>query len=126
MPASPKGSAMDDPVPVLFFAGLFIFLTLTAYFRYKLRMSALEKGLALPETPKGDVRKAAIVLIALGLGYAISMYITLSNVNEPDAPAMAVSIWGIVPILIGAGLWRYRQITEKERQLEDRSTLPLT
>ncbi len=117
---------MDDPVPIFFFTGVFLFLILTAYYRYKLRMSALEKGLALPQSPKSDVRKSAIVLIALGLGYSISMYTTLSMVDDHDAPALAVSIWGIVPILIGAGLWFYRQMTEKERKLEERTTLPLT
>lgn len=118
---------MHDAVAIFFFPCLFLFLILRTYFRYKLHTSALEKGLALPEIPKdkGDLRKPAIVLIALGLGYSISMYITLSNVNDPDAPAMAVSIWGIVPILIGAGLWCYRQMTEKERKLEERGTPPL-
>ncbi len=115
-----------DWVPIVMFGGLFLFLILRSYFRYKLHTTALEKGLALPETPRGDVRKSAIVLIALGVGYSISMFITLSSINDPDAPALAVSIWGIVPILIGAGLWRYRQITEKETQEERRDTSALT
>ncbi|MBI2503429.1 MAG: hypothetical protein HYW07_09405 [Candidatus Latescibacteria bacterium] len=89
--------------------------------------SALEKGQALPETPKGDVRKSAIVLIALGLGYSIAIYTTLSFVTDGDAPEpLAVSIWGIVPMLIGAALWLYWRMTEKERKLEGHSTPPLT
>lgn len=112
--------------PVLLFGLLFLFLSIRSYFRYRLRASALEKGLALPEIPKdkGDLRKPALVLIALGLGFSIAMYTTLSMVPDADAPALAVSIWGIVPILIGAGQWFYWRMTEKERKMEHHGPLP--
>jgi len=114
----------DIIVPVLIFGGLFLFLILRSYFRYKLHRTAVEKGQPLPETPRsrGDIRKPALVLIALGLGYSISMFVTLNSINDPDAPAVAVSIWGIVPLLIGAGQWLYWRMTEKERQQEAPST----
>jgi hypothetical protein len=112
--------------PVLIFGGFFLFLILRGYFRYKLHLAAVEKGQPLPETPrsKGDLRKQAIVLIALGLGYSISMFTTLSYVDDHDAPALAVSIWGIVPILIGAGLWFYWRMAELERRMEHHGPLP--
>lgn len=112
-------------VPIIMFSGLFLFLSIRSYFRYKLRASALEKGQALPETPKGDLRKSALVLIALGLGYSIAVHITLSYTPGGPEPFMA-SIWGIVPIFIGAALWLYWRMTEKEKQVEGRGTPPLT
>lgn len=121
---------MDDTwVPVIMFGGLFLFLILRSYFRYKLHRTAVEKGQPLPETPRirGDARKSALVLVTLGLGFMIAMQVTLSYAPDHDTPApIAVSIWGIVPILIGAGLWRYRQLAEKERVPEERSASPLT
>ena len=108
-----------DMVPILAILGVFVYLILKTYFRYKLRMSALEKGLPLPEDPKnhqGDLRKSALVLIALGLGYAIAIHTTLSYVSDADTPApIAISIWGVVPILIGAGLWIYWRMVNKEQ-----------
>ncbi|MBM3277042.1 MAG: hypothetical protein FJY95_03045 [Candidatus Handelsmanbacteria bacterium] len=112
-------------VPVVIFGGLFLFLILRSYFRYKLHRTAVEKGQPLPETPRsrGDIRKPALVLIALGLGFMVAMQTTLSYVPDHDAPApIAVSIWGIVPLLMGAGQWLYWRITEKERQQEAPST----
>ncbi len=114
-------------VPIVMFGGLFLFLIMTGYFRYKLHASALEKGLALPESPKGDLRKKALVLIALGLGYSIAVHTTLSFETDADAVApLAASIWGIVPILIGAGQWLYWRMTEKERAELDRGQASLT
>lgn len=115
--------------PFLIFGAFVLFLIIRAYFRYKLHASALEKGLALPETPKdkSDVRKPALVLIALGLGYSISVYTTLSFGHDaPTVAPLAASIWGIVPILIGAAMWLYWRMTEKEKQVEGRGTPPLT
>ncbi len=114
-------------IPITIFGGLFLFLFARVYYRYKLHATALEKGQALPETPKGDVRKSALVLIALGLGYSIAVHTTLSFETDHDAIApLAASIWGIVPILIGVGQWLYWRMTEKERKLEERSAPPLT
>ena len=117
-----------DMVPALAISGFFVYLVLKTYFHYKLHMSALDKGQPLPESPRnrGDLRKPALVLIALGLGYAISIYTTLSLVPDADAPALAVSIWGIVPILIGAGLWIYWRMKEKERAESERVPSSLT
>ena len=113
--------------PVLLFGLLFLFLGIRSYFRYKLHASALEKGLALPESPKGDLRKKALVLIALGLGYSIAVHTTLSFETDADAVApLAASIWGIVPILIGAGQWLYWRMTEKERAGLERGQASLT
>ena len=106
-----------DMVPALAISGFFVYLVLKTYFRYKLHMSALEKGQPLPESPKnrGDLRKSALVLITLGLGYAIAIHTMLSYIPDADTPApIAISIWGIVPILIGAGLWIYWQMVNKE------------
>ena len=109
-------------------SGLFLFLILRSCFRYRLHLTAVEKGQPLTETPRnrGDARKSALVLIALGLGYMISMFTALSYVGDHDAPPLAISIWGIVPILIGAAMWLYWQMTEKERVQEERSDSPLT
>ena len=110
-----------DMVPALAISGVFIYLILKTYFRYKLHMSALEKGQALPESPRtrGDLRKPALVLITLGLGYAIAIHTMLSYIPDADTPApIAISIWGIVPILIGAGLWIYWRMVNKD-QVQD-------
>lgn len=115
--------------PVLLFGLLFLFLIMRGYFRYKLHTTALEKGLALPETPKdkGDLRKPALVLIALGLGYSIAVYTTISFGHDAHTVApLAASIWGIVPILIGAAMWLYWRMTEKERAREEKTSPSLT
>ena len=121
---------MDDTwVPIVMFGGLFLFLILRSYFRFKLHRTAVERGQPLPEAPKsrGDARKSALLLVALGVGFSIAMQVTLSYAPDADTPApIAVSIWGIVPMLIGAGQWLYWRMTEKERKLEERTTPPLT
>ena len=112
-----------DMVPILAILGVFVYLILKTYFRYKLHMSALEKGQPLPESPKnhrGDLRKSALVLIALGLGYAIAIHTMLSYVTDADTPApIAISIWGIVPVLIGAAMWLYWRMVNKGRKEEE-------
>ena len=104
-----------DMVPILAISGVFIYLIFKTYFRYKLHMRALEKGQALPESPRnrGDLRKPALVLIALGAGYSIAIFATLSVMPDKDTPALAAGIWGIIPILIGAALWAYWQMVNK-------------
>lgn len=119
----------DSWVPIVMFGGLFLFLILRSYFRYKLHRTAVEKGQPLPETPKnrGDARKSALLLVALGVGFSIAMQVTLSYAPDADTPApIAVSIWGIVPILIGAGQWLYWRMTEKERAELERGQASLT
>ena len=114
-------------IPITIFGGLFLFLIARVYFRYRLHTTALEKGQALPEIPKGDARKSALVLIALGLGFMIAMHTTLSFVHDGDTPEpIAISIWGIVPMLIGSGQWLYWRMTEKERLEKERGPASLT
>lgn len=51
--------------------------------------------------------------VAVGLGFSIAMWVTRGFVSDPDAPSsLQASIWGIVPILIGAALWIYRRISD--------------
>ena len=93
--------------------GLIVYFTLKQRFQKEVHLAALEKGDPV-EFPQADLRKPALVLIALGLGYSISSYVAFSLASDPDFHPLQFSIWGIIPILIGAFLWIYRNMQEKE------------
>lgn len=112
-------SVMTGLVFITFFSGLFAYLVLRQNNQRKVYLAAIEHGasIPLPRNPRTDARRPALVLMAAGLGFFIAMYATLSLVHEADAPApLAVSIWGVIPILIGGALWVYQRISIKERQ----------
>ena len=120
--AAPQGSTWDEDelailVPIIFIVAVFSFLILKYYFDSRVQRAAIEHGQLIPQRQPSDPRKAALILIALGLGYSIAVYVTL-NTNEPEQ-AWTASIWGIVPLLIGAGLWIYYRIFEKERDAQE-------
>jgi hypothetical protein len=101
----------------LIVAGSFLYLILKRKNQKEVELAAIAKGISLPERPKKDARKPALVLIALGLAYFIATLVTLSTLDDPHAPApLAVSIWGIVPLLLGAALWIYWQIGIKGQE----------
>ena len=104
-------------VPITLFGGLFLFLILGAYYRHKVYLAAIEKGQSLPARPKMDLRKTALVLIALGAGFSIATHVTITLADHHTSPLVG-SIWGIVPILIGAALWVYWRMVEKEQKKE--------
>ena len=120
--AAPMGSTWDEDelailVPIIFVVALFTFLILRLYFDSRVQRAAIEHGQLIPQRQPTDPRKAALILIALGLGYSIAVYVTLIA-NEPEQ-ALTASVWGIVPLLIGAGLWIYYRIFEKERDAQE-------
>ena len=107
----------------LFVVGMLLYFILKKRYQKEIYIAAIEKGMSVPEmdrkTPT-DLRKPALILIALGLGFSIATFVTISYVSDPDAVSpLQISIWGIVPILIGVALLVYRRIAEQE-QAENR------
>jgi hypothetical protein len=102
---------MHDLIPITLFIGLFGWLIARQHYRtYEtLQMAALQRGLAVtPPTPPCDRQLVATVLIAIGVGFAIASFVSTSL--EPDSgvgAALAVSIWGLVPLLVGLALRRH-------------------
>ena len=114
----PVTEVMNKLIPIVFCAGLFVFLILRQYYQKKVDMAAIEKGIFRPpeKSPK-DLRKPALVLVALGLGYFIAMQVTFGYMTYKHAPVpLQVSIWGIVPILIGVALWMHCRLKAKEQE----------
>jgi hypothetical protein len=59
----------------------------------------------------------ALILIALGIAFAIAMGTTLGLIPDSDAPhPLAVAIWGLVPVLLGAALWIYHGMAAREQR----------
>ena len=108
-----------SPFPLLGI-GLVIYHTLKRRYEKEIYTAAIDKGMPVPDMPKpkpSDPRKAALVLIALGIGYFIATVVTVSFITKPDAPSpLQVGIWGIIPVLIGMALWYYDRMIRKETQ----------
>ncbi len=95
---------------------------LTAYHFRRLtsqeRIHAIEKGVSIPfETldPReraARTRRWGIVLVALGIGFALALVIVAIGGNERDAYS-AVG-FGLIPALIGAGLLIEYRLRSKE------------
>ncbi|MFA6108033.1 MAG: hypothetical protein WDA75_04610 [Candidatus Latescibacterota bacterium] len=105
-------------VPITFFAGLFAWLVYRRHCltQQKVQLAAIERGLLnLPAPAPNDHRKIAWVLIALGLGFAIAIHVSLSLVPDTELETpLAVSVWGIIPILVGGALWLYHLQVSRE------------
>ena len=101
---------MGISVPIVALAGLFVFLTLRYYFESKVQRAAIEKGQPIPLRQPTDARKPALILIALGLGYGIAAYLAV----PAEETALSASVWGIVPLLIGIGLFVFHYLKVKE------------
>lgn len=111
---------MGHLVPITLIAGLFAWLILRGHYRTqeKIQLAAIERGLLNLPTPAApaDMRKTAWVLIALGLGFAVAIHVSLSQVPDTELETpLAVSIWGIVPILVGGALWLYHLRVNREK-----------
>ena len=105
---------------VLAAVGLAVDFILRQRYQRDVHLAAIEKGMAVPELPKKrplDLRKPALILLALGVGYTIAMFVTVSLTDNARVSAMAVAIWGIVPVLIGLALLKYRKLAERDRLL---------
>jgi len=67
------------------------------------RLAAIAKGVAVPMAdelpPHARSRKAAILLIAGGVGYTLA-FVTLARF-EPDS--LEAAVFGIIPVAIGIG-----------------------
>ena len=102
-------------LPISLIICVFGFLTLRYYFESRVYRAAIEAGQPIPEKSQTDPRKAALILIAIGLGYGISAYVAIRS-HTPDA--LGFAIWGLIPVLIGVGLWLYYRMTNKESEEE--------
>ena len=98
--------------------GVVVYLVLKQRYQRDIYLAAIEKGMAVPELPKKqpvDLRKPALILIALGLGFFVAMLVTIGLVENAKVPALAVAVWGLVPVLIGLALLKVRKLTERDR-----------
>ena len=105
-------------IPLAIVVGLFSYLILKQRYRKEVYIAAIEKGASVPDLAEAplDLRKPALLLIALGLGFSIATHVTLSYVSDSSAPSpLQVSIWGLVPILIGLALLAYKRLADKDR-----------
>ena len=119
---------MENLVPITFFAGLFTWLILRRHYRTQqaIQTAAIARGLTtVPPVAPSDPRQLAWVLIALGLGFAIATHVSISLAphHAMDSP-LAVSIWGVVPILVGAALWAYHRRGVRPAAAEVKAELP--
>jgi hypothetical protein len=109
-----------SPLPLLVI-GLTIYRIFKRRYQKEIYVAAIAQGLPVPEMEeptRSDLRKPGIVLIALGIGYFIAMFITISfveNVGHAPAP-LQVSIWGIVPLLIGLSMFYYERMVKREAE----------
>ncbi len=110
-----------SPLPLLVI-GMTTYLILKRRYQKEVYTAAIAAGLPVPqmeEPTRSDLRRPAIVLIALGIGFFIAMTVTLSFVTKSHAPApLQVSIWGIVPLLIGVSMWLYEKMASREAESE--------
>ncbi len=103
---------------ILLVVGLTLYHILKQRYQRDIYLSAIEKGMPVPELPKRgpvDLRKPGLILIAIGVGFFIAMLVTLSLVDNAKASPLAVAIWGIVPVLIGLALLKVRKLAERDR-----------
>ncbi len=110
------GGILFLPLPIIA-AGIILYPILKQYNRRKVFIAAIEKGASLvdiPQEAEGDLRKPSLVLIAIGLGFSIATFVTLSYIDVSEAPPLMVSIWGIVPILVGIALMIYRRLADSD------------
>lgn len=104
-------------VPITLMICVFGFLTLRYYFESRVYRAAIEAGQPIPQKSQTDPRKAALILIAIGLGYGVSAYVATRS-HTPDA--LGFAIWGLIPVLIGVGLWLYYRMTDNEKEDEEK------
>jgi hypothetical protein len=123
------GSGTEDLFAIVIFGspfplavvGLTIYKILKRRYQKEVYTAAIGHGMPVPEMEqpaRSDLRKPGIVLIALGLGYFIAMFVTIStlkNVGHAPAP-LSASIWGIVPLLIGISMFYYDRMIRKEEK----------
>jgi hypothetical protein len=112
---------VHDLVPITLLVGLFTWLIVRRYCstQEKLQLAAIERGLLnLPAPAQHDGRRTAWVLIALGAGFGVAAHVTLSLSPEVEVSPLAVSIWGLVPVLVGVALGEYHRRSRKEREAQ--------
>ncbi len=97
-------------VPMTLSVSFFVYLTLRSYQTRRVQIAAIEHGLPIPQGQPSDSRKPGFVLIALGLGFGIATYVALE-----DEQAIRVSIFGLIPMLIGAGLLLYHHVANRDQ-----------
>jgi len=95
--------------------GLFVYLIMRERYQRDVYRSAIEKGMPVPDKPAADYRKPALILLAVGAGYTIAITASAIAAGRWDVAAGA-GVWGLIPILIGAALWRYGQLAAKGRE----------
>ena len=102
--------------PIVFMVSVALYLILRLRYKRDIYLAALEKGLPAPEQPQTDMRKPALLLIALGLGFSIASYVAVSYATRVQAHPAQVCIWGIVPIFIVVALLIYRRLAAKDQE----------
>jgi len=100
-------------------AGIFVYMVMRERYQRDVYRAALEKGIPPPERPVPDPRKAALVLMSLGAAYSVAAALTFIAANRWDI-ALGASVWGVVPLFIGAALYRHGQVQAGERHLRNR------
>ena len=99
---------MGTLIPIIFMVVVAVFLILKHYYQKQIYVAAIEKGMPIPEKHEGDPRKPALILIALGLGFAVVALVADHGLNT--------AIWAIVPMLVGVALWTYYRLMVRDRE----------
>jgi Domain of unknown function (DUF6249) len=116
----------DFLIPVAFFAMILGIVAIGVSFAYSVRrlqsretMLALEKGLPVPFDPVANsarlvarARRTAIVLTSMGVGIILSF--ALISWIEKNTDVLSASALGIIPLLIGIGLFIDYRLQVKE------------
>jgi hypothetical protein len=116
----------DFLIPVAFFAMILGIVAIGVSFAYSVRrlqsretMLALEKGLPVPFDPVANsarlvarARRTAIVLTSMGVGIILSF--ALISWIEKNTDVLNASALGIIPLLIGIGLFIDYRLQVKE------------
>jgi hypothetical protein len=118
-------------VPILIVLTVCAYLGWRRYLQHQERIAAIQRGMD-PQTAlsgaekasrqKGsqaskDYRLASLVLIAIGLAYAVAVFFSV-GVYKGMEHAVAAAVWGLLPLAIGAGRYAYEASRTNDETLD--------
>jgi len=114
--APPAGMTVMIGLPFSFLViGIFAYLVAKERYLRDVYQAAIEQGTPVPEKPVADYRKPALILCAVGAGYGIAIATVFVAANKWHV-GLGAGAWGIIPVLLGAALWKYGQLAARDRE----------